>query len=51
MLSGESTFFVTREGEIKMDVQKIKELAEGYLDEQVELLKKFAAIFCESNDV
>ena len=34
-----------------MDVQKIKELAEGYLDEQVELLKTFAAIDCESKDV
>lgn len=34
-----------------MDVQKIKELAEGCLDEQVELLKTFAAIDCESKDV
>jgi len=34
-----------------MDIQKIKQLSEKYLGEQVELLKHFAAIDCESKDV
>lgn len=34
-----------------MDIQKIRELAENCLDEQVELLKEFASIDSESKDV
>lgn len=34
-----------------MNIQKIKELSEKYLDEQVELLKEFAAIDCESKNI
>lgn len=34
-----------------MDIQKIKELSDRYLNEQVELLAEFASIDCESNDI
>lgn len=34
-----------------MDIQKIRKLSEKYLDDQVELLKQFAEIDCESKNV
>ena len=34
-----------------MDVKRIKEAAEGCLMEQVELLKEFARVDCESKDI
>lgn len=34
-----------------MEIQKIKELSDKYLNEQVRLLARFASIDCESNDI
>ena len=34
-----------------MDINKIKELAEGYLQEQVDLLMRFTSVDSESNYV
>ena len=38
-------------GVLQMDINKIKELAEGYLQEQVDLLMRFTAVDSESNYV